>query len=212
MKIAATLPETVIQEVVPHSTSASSATNGGPVQVWLVDDNDDLRGLIAQFLEREGGIVCPRQFDSPNGVLSALASRIGPDVILLDVQMGEFNGLDAIPAIKSLSRSTDVFMLTTFFDPGWHQQAMESGASGYHLKSDSLERLAASICNRDAAGAVAGRPSRRFARHSANGTVRRHVPSSCAEKDLAREAPKSGRRPNWKSGSLLRWFKPIAKK
>jgi DNA-binding NarL/FixJ family response regulator len=121
-----------------------------PVQVWLVDDNNRLRELIAETLERQGAIRCARQFDSPNGLLSTLASRTGPDVILLDIQMGELNGLDALPAIKSLARETRVFMLTTFFDPAWHQQAMESGASGYHLKGDSLEKLVASIRDRHA--------------------------------------------------------------
>jgi len=127
----------------------SSASGVEPaMQVWLVDDNRMLRGLIAETLEREGSIQCSRQFDSPNGLLSTLASRTGPDVILLDVQMGELNGLDALPAIKSLARDTRVFMLTTFFNPAWHKQAMESGASGYHLKGESLENLVHSIQDR----------------------------------------------------------------
>ena len=121
-----------------------------PVQVWLVDDNNRLRQLIAESLERVGTIHCARQFDSPNGLLSTLASRSGPDVILLDIQMGELNGLDALPAIKSLARETRVFMLTTFFDPAWHKQAMESGASGYYLKGDSMDKLVASIRDRSA--------------------------------------------------------------
>jgi DNA-binding NarL/FixJ family response regulator len=130
---------------VQLSTASGSET---ALQVWLVDDNSMLRGLIAEILERESGIRCSRQFDSPNGLLSTLASRTGPDVILLDVQMGELNGLDALPAIKSLARDTRVFMLTTFFNPAWHKQAMESGASGYHLKGESLERLVHSIQDR----------------------------------------------------------------
>lgn len=121
------------------------------VQVWLVDDNSTLRSLIAETLERVGSIHCSRQFDSPNGLLSTLASRTGPDVILLDVQMGELNGLDALPAIKSLARDTRVFMLTTFFNPAWHKRAMESGASGYHLKGESIEKLVHSIQDRSSA-------------------------------------------------------------
>jgi len=131
-----------------------------PVQVWLVDDNNRLRSLIAESLERGGSVHCARQFDSPNGLLSTLASRSGPDVILLDVQMGELNGLDALPAIKSLARETRVFMLTTFFDPAWHRQAMESGASGYYLKGDSMDKLLASIHDRSN-GAVTKRRRRR---------------------------------------------------
>jgi DNA-binding NtrC family response regulator len=139
----------------------SSKPSEQPVQVWLVDDNDQLRGLIADTLERQGRIACTRQFDNPNGLLSTLASRTGPDVILLDVQMGEFNGLDALPSIKSLAQQTRVYMLTTFFDPGWYQQAMDCGASGYHLKSDSLERLVESIRDRSPVGPPVWRRRRR---------------------------------------------------
>jgi len=130
-------------------TSTPSPGSAGPVHVWLVDDHAGLRALIAESLERQGGIVCTRQFHSPNALLSALASRIGPDVILLDVQMGEANGIDAIPAIKSLSRDTRVLMLTTFYDGDWHRQAMDSGASGFLLKSYSLEQIAESICRHE---------------------------------------------------------------
>jgi DNA-binding NarL/FixJ family response regulator len=133
-----------------ENTLTDSTAGPGPVHVWLVDDRASLRSLVAESLESRGGIRCTRQFDSPNALLSALASRIGPDVILLDMHMGEFNGIDAIPAIKSLSRATRVLMFTTFYDAESHNRALESGASGFLLKSDPLERIAGSICVTDA--------------------------------------------------------------
>ncbi|MFN3408432.1 MAG: response regulator [Limisphaerales bacterium] len=133
----------------PESTNPPAAQPGdagvGPVQVWIVDDHDRLRGLIAESLRRHGGIVCTREFDGPNALLSALASRIGPDVILLDVQMGDGNGLDALPAIRSLARDTRVLMLTTCYDQEWHRRALDSGASDYLLKTYPIERLVESI-------------------------------------------------------------------
>jgi DNA-binding NtrC family response regulator len=133
------------------ASAAMPSPSPGPVQVWLVDDHATLRTLIAESLERQGGIICTRQFDSPNALLSALASRLGPDVILLDVQMGELSGLDAIPAIKSLSRSTRVLMLTTYYDYESHQVAMEAGASDFLLKTYPVERIAQSVYCRSAA-------------------------------------------------------------
>lgn len=180
------------------NSSETIPQSEGRVHVWLVDDHAPLRTLIAEMLERRGGIVCTRQFDSPNSLLSALASRIGPDVILLDVQMGELNGLDAIPAIKSLSRSTRVLMLTTSYDGEWHQQALESGASGYLLKTDPLERLAGSICARDEAaakGLMRGEPLK---------TNFRRRRSPCPEPPKT-ETPRAPRR-----SGLLQWFKGIA--
>ena len=181
------------------STSSSSEVRGEadkPVQVWLVDDNDRLRELIAATLENEGCISCTRQFDSPDGLLSTLASRTGPDVILLDIQMGEHNGLDALPAIKSLARETRVYMLTTCFDPHWHQVAMDSGASGYCLKSESMDKLVSTIRDRSAVGAPVFRRRRR-----PSCAVQQVETLGTANASLSRVA--GGR----KQPSVLRWFK-----
>jgi DNA-binding NarL/FixJ family response regulator len=115
------------------------------VRVWLVDDNDELRTLVAEVLDRQDGIECARHFSSPDALLSELASKPGPDVILLDVQMGDRNGLDAVRPIKSLTRSTRVLMYTTCFNPEWRERALDEGASDYLLKSYAVERVAARI-------------------------------------------------------------------
>ncbi len=125
------------------------ATNGvqhpSPIQVWVVDDNDCIREEVVKLLGRQAGIACLRDFDSPNAVLSALASKPGPDVILLDIQMGEFGGLDAVRPIRSLSRTTRVLMFTTFFDHEARQHALAEGASGFLLKHDAAEEVVAHI-------------------------------------------------------------------
>ena len=115
------------------------------VKVWLVDDNDDLRMMIAEILSHEGGIDCVRHFSGPDALLSELASKPGPDVILLDVQMGDRNGLDAVRPIKSLARSTRVLMFTTCFNTAWEERALQDGASGYLLKHSPPEKVAARI-------------------------------------------------------------------
>lgn len=123
----------------------SEAPPVSPVRVWLVDDNEDLRTLIAELLSLQSGIECARHFSSPDALLSALASKPGPDVILLDVQMGDRNGLDAVRPIKSLARSTRVLMFTTCNDPLWRERAFGEGASDYLLKSEDMEKVAARI-------------------------------------------------------------------
>jgi DNA-binding NarL/FixJ family response regulator len=115
------------------------------IQLWLVDDSNSLRDSLAELLERCPQIKCTRGFSSANAALSALASRSGPDVILLDIQMGQENGLDAVRPIKSLSRSTRVIMLTTFYDTHSRSRAMSDGASGFLLKRYPVEEMVESI-------------------------------------------------------------------
>jgi CheY-like chemotaxis protein len=129
---------------------ASPAPDGGgtvtpPLRLWLVDDNDRLRNTVAELLSRVRGIECARSFSSATAALSALASKVGPDVILLDIQMGNENGLDAVRPIKSLSRNTRVFMFTTLADEYARVRARENGASGFLLKRCNIDEIVAAI-------------------------------------------------------------------
>ena len=116
-----------------------------PINIWLVDDSQRVRATLMEILGRCEGIRCTGSFHSPNAMLSALASKAGPDVILLDIQMGEVCGLDAIRPIKSLSRSTQVLMLTTFFDQESKNRALTDGASDFLLKGFPIEQIVSSI-------------------------------------------------------------------
>lgn len=150
------------------------------VSVWLVDDNDRFRTLVAEVLGRRDGIECARQFSSPDALLSALASKPGPDVILLDVQMGDRNGLDAVRPIKSLARLTRVLMYTTCYDQEWRERALRDGASDYLLKSDPMEKVVERIrCRTDATKSrtpIRRRPKRPVLATTARGESRRTGP------------------------------------
>lgn len=123
-------------------TSGPTSDEPPQVRVWVVDDNDQLRQTIKDVLGLQNGIQCVRDFSSPDALLSELASKPGPDVILLDVQMGDRNGLDAVRPIKSLARSTRVFMFTTCFNNEWRERALGDGAADYLLKSETMENVA----------------------------------------------------------------------
>ena len=156
------------KEAAPNAGSTEN------VSVWLVDDNDQLRTLVAEILGNHGGIICARHFSSPDALLSTLASKPGPDVILLDVQMGDRNGLDAVRPIKSLTRSTRVLMFTTCNNYEWRERALGDGASDYLLKSDAMENVAARIrcpANDPVPNPNARRRSRRAAECSGNGQL-----------------------------------------
>jgi DNA-binding NarL/FixJ family response regulator len=137
--------DNIHQEEAPAASTPTSADARSPINIWLVDDNQSLRGILMEILEKCEGLQCTATFHSPNAVLSALASKAGPDVILLDIQMGEASGLDAIRPIKALSRSTQVLMLTTFFDIDQKKKALTAGASGFLLKRFPIEQILDSI-------------------------------------------------------------------
>lgn len=141
------LSTVVPAEATKAAAEAKSKDSKRNVRVWLVDDDEQLRTMLAELLGKFGGIECVRHFSSPDALLSALASKPGPDVILLDVQMGERSGLDAVRPIKSLTRSTRVLMFTTANNRDWRERAFCEGASDYLLKTSDMEHVVERIRN-----------------------------------------------------------------
>jgi DNA-binding NarL/FixJ family response regulator len=116
-----------------------------PVKIWLIDDDDQLRDLIAEVINNYDGLVCENGFASPEAALNALGSNSAPDVVLLDINLGQADGIQIIRPLKSRAPATDVLMLTTFFDSVSETKAFEAGASGFLLKSYEPEQIVQAI-------------------------------------------------------------------
>ena len=148
-------------ELLGHEIGTAAAACGlkakrfGSERVWLVDDNHNFRSLLAGLLDGEG-FECERDFPNPDEALAALARETPPDIILLDIQMGEYNGLDAIRPFKTVARDTHVMMLTTFAPPEARERAYREGASDFMLKSWELVKIASHMRQVMEFGTVAG--------------------------------------------------------
>jgi DNA-binding NarL/FixJ family response regulator len=125
-------------------------------RVWAVDDNAMFRSLLVNLLSAEADFECERQFSSPPELLEALACEAAPDIILLDIEMGEYNGLDAIAAIKAIAPATHVLMLTTFAGPGSRERAFREGASDFMLKTWEMPKITSHMRQAMEFGSVAG--------------------------------------------------------
>jgi DNA-binding NarL/FixJ family response regulator len=109
------------------------------LRLWLVDDHDGVRGLLADLLYKPDVTQCSRQFSSAEAMLDALAQETPPDVIVTDLNLGGMSGIDAIRPAKALASSTRVFVITTFYDSEKAALAFKAGASGFLLKRDDVE-------------------------------------------------------------------------
>ena len=120
------------------------------IKVLIVDDEALVRGGIRMILDAQPDIdVVGEAEDGVQAVSSARA--LSPDVILLDVQMPEMNGLDAAKEILHFpDHHPKVVMITTFDLDEYVHAAIAAGASGFLLKDTRAEVLA------DAVRTVAG--------------------------------------------------------
>lgn len=114
------------------------------IRVMLVDDQDMVRKGFGMILSVEEDLTVVGEAD--NGVDGVReARRLEPDVILMDVQMPELDGLEAARQILDHLPETKILMLTTFERDEYIFRALRIGASGFLLKNAPPEDLVDAI-------------------------------------------------------------------
>jgi DNA-binding NarL/FixJ family response regulator len=115
-----------------------------PIRVLLVDDHAVVRMGLRSFFDLQDDIeVVGEAGDGSEGV--ALARRLKPDVILMDLMMPTMDGLTAIARIKGEMPETEIVAVTSFIEEDKVTAALEAGASGYLLKDAEAEEVAAAV-------------------------------------------------------------------
>jgi DNA-binding NarL/FixJ family response regulator len=127
---------TLIEGAVSDSTT--------PIRVLLVDDHAVVRMGLRTFFDLQDDIeVVGEAGDGSEGV--ALARRLKPDVVLMDLMMPNMDGLTAIARIKGEIPETEIVAVTSFIEEEKVTAALEAGASGYLLKDAEAEEVAAAV-------------------------------------------------------------------
>ena len=84
--------------------------------------------------------------EAGDGVVAVqLAASTAPDVILMDVRMPKRSGIEACIAIKEVTPSVSIIMLTVSDEEADLYDAIRNGASGYLLKSSSIDEIAQAV-------------------------------------------------------------------
>jgi DNA-binding NarL/FixJ family response regulator len=111
-----------------------------PINVLLVEDQTLMRQGLKTLLELEPGLkVIGEAGDGRTAVKMALQLR--PDIILMDVQIPEMNGVEATAAICRGWPAAKVIILTTFDRDDYVFQGVRAGALGYLLKDLPAQKL-----------------------------------------------------------------------
>jgi DNA-binding NarL/FixJ family response regulator len=114
------------------------------MRVILADDHTLFRQGIRAILERIGGVeVVAETGDGREAV--ALADRLRPDVLLLDITMPSLNGLEAASRVAKSSPRTRVMILSMHAGEAYLAKALAAGVAGYLLKDAAADELEAAL-------------------------------------------------------------------
>lgn len=112
------------------------------LRVLLADDNPAILEVVKQMLQKDYAIVAAL------GEGSAVIREVPqwtPDVVILDISMGDMNGFEVTRQLKATQCTSKVIFLTVHEELEFIRAAFDAGASGYVFKSRMHSDLRAAI-------------------------------------------------------------------
>nr|WP_249306204.1 response regulator transcription factor [Lederbergia citrea] len=129
--------------------------NGGSIviRILIVDDQELMRDGLATILNLKAEIDVVGVASNGKEAFEK-ATRLRPDIVLMDIRMPIANGVEGTKLITSSLPETKVLMLTTFNDSAFIFEALEEGASGYLLKDMPTDAIVQAIMTVQSGGMV----------------------------------------------------------
>ena len=109
------------------------------ISVLIVDDNDMTRETLRVILRHDGYNVVGEALDGDSAL--EMATRLKPDIILLDVVMPKVSGIEALKSIRMVMLDVFVLMVTANTDQEVVAEAVKSGISGYIIKPFNAKKV-----------------------------------------------------------------------
>ncbi len=114
------------------------------IRILIADDQALVRGALAALLDLEDDLEVVGEVARGDLVVEA-ASRLGPDVVLMDVEMPGLDGIAATAALRQEVPATRVLIVTTFGRPGFLRRGLQAGAAGFVVKDTPARQLADAV-------------------------------------------------------------------
>ncbi|MEK7442818.1 MAG: response regulator transcription factor [Chloroflexota bacterium] len=112
--------------------------------ILLADDHAVLRAGLRLLLEAQPDLKVIGEASDGREAMR-LAEELKPDLILLDLTMPGLSGMETLPALRKMTPSAKILILTMHDDVSYLRQALSRGASGYVLKKAADSELISAV-------------------------------------------------------------------
>jgi DNA-binding NarL/FixJ family response regulator len=113
-------------------------------KISIYEDNEKLRDLIEMLLVGSGEFLIKGSYPSAENIINRVMHD-QPDVIVMDIDMPVFNGMDGVRDVKKNFPEIKIIMHTVFDDDDRLFTCLSYGADGYILKKDASSSLFSAI-------------------------------------------------------------------
>jgi len=132
------------EAISPKHSEKVMSDEASPIRILVADDHPIVREGVAALVGGQSDMRVVGEASNGREAIQQFRAH-HPDVTLMDLQMPEMNGLDAMIAIRGEAPEARIIMLTTYAGDAQVQRAIKAGARGYLLKSSLHEELLQTI-------------------------------------------------------------------
>jgi len=115
-----------------------------PIRILMIDDHAVLRTGLRMIIESHAGMLVVGEAENRSESLAAIAKE-APDIILLDLDLGDEDGMDLLPELLTAVRDARIILLTGMRDPEVQRRAILLGAMGLVLKQKAADTVIRAI-------------------------------------------------------------------
>ena len=124
--------------------SASSAQRKPKNRILVVDDHPLLREGVSALINRQDDLACCGEARNADEAHSEVL-RLKPDLMLLDLRLGNGDGIECIKSLKAQVPTLRILILSQFDETLYAERALRAGALGYIMKEYATEEVLSAI-------------------------------------------------------------------
>lgn len=129
----------------PDASTEAGAAGGSRKRVLVVDDHPLLRGGLVQLLSGEPDLAICGEAENAAQTILAVDDDPPPDLIILDLMLGNADGLELIKQLRALRPAIAILVISLHDELVYAERALRAGAAGFVMKKEPPQEVLTAV-------------------------------------------------------------------